>query len=469
MCPRCAEAVEVEASLRHLDAGSWKDDPSPGDEGGRGRPSARVWKVGVAAAVVSGIVAAVWFARVPSGGREAPGMVDASDAGSSSGASSSAGRPDRWRPDDEAWSPPTVDPRAVSPRKGVTTMGDEDEWEPYPPAPSGLAPEAARDVARRIAALAAPSGWDAGSVRRRLEEAAGIERILDGAAGDAPESALARGRLYASLGRLEEAFDAYGRALAVEGLRREALIGRAWILTAAHLVAEVEGVAHPRTADAFRRRMADLCGASAAGGAWSPEEGRLCEALQDLARREFERARSKLEGLGRDEGPPWVASEIAALGAAWGDISRPLGRFGPPPEPPRRPGFRGGRGPGGPFEMDRRVCMKLSSFVARRRLRRPVPPVLQEVALPHAAALRVDAHMLAGAGRHQEALERFDLALAASPGDVFARLGRAGALARLGRRQDALRQYGETSRLAESAGYPREVSEEIESMSRRVR
>jgi tetratricopeptide (TPR) repeat protein len=302
-------------------------------------------------------------------------------------------------------------------------------------------------------------------VGKRLEEAAEVERLLAQAvlaAPDLPDLALTQGRLFASLGRLDEAFAAYGRAFAADGDQLEALVGQCWILATAHLVGDIEGDAYPRAAEAFRKRMADRHGTPALVPLWNPAADRLRKACECVARGEFEAARSQVEGLVRDPCPPWLAAEIPVLLDALADLAR-AGLRGPPPF---HRGMQKGRETG-PFEIDHRIWKRLAFSAARPRGGRSFPAAMPETVVPHAVALRIDAGLLTESGRHQEALAKLDLALAASPEDLFTRLDRARALARLGRKEEASREYGEATRRAVELGFPPAVTGEIASLRSR--
>jgi tetratricopeptide (TPR) repeat protein len=235
-------------------------------------------------------------------------------------------------------------------------------------------------------------------------------------------------------------------------------MAQGWILTTLHFVAEAEKAAYPRTAEAFRKKIVDRYGSPLPAPRARPEADRLRGAFQHVARGEFEAGRSELEGMSGGPGPAWWMSEIAALGVPWGDLGPPTGR-GPPSPPPRR-GMPGAR-EDGPFDSDHRLCRKLSFFVARQRGRRPFSPAMPQTVTPNAISLRIDAALLSEAGRSQEALEKLDLALAASPEDLFARLDRAGALKRLGRNEASGREYDAASKMAVDLGFPRAVTDEI--------
>ena len=447
MCPRCAAAVEVEPSLRHLDAGSWKDTESPPEEDRRPGFPGGFWSLGLAALLGIALLAVIWAAS----GRRAPSRI---------GPIAGEGTPSPPEPDRRSdWLPPVPpsDPPAPPPRK-------EAPPEPPPVGPRERAREMLQEAVKRISALVDPFGRGPGDVRKRVEEAVEVEHLLGMAAlmaPDLPDLAFTQGKLFALMGRLDAAYAAYGRALEADGGRLEARVGQAWVLVTAQLAAEAERDAYPRLAAACRKRIAERYGNPVPAPPGNEEADRLQRAIQGIAHGDLELSRSQLEGLSR--GPGWLASEIPGMVEALSDLG-PAGWRGPPP-PPRR-GGPGGR-EAGPFEADRRIARRLSSFAARLQGRRAPP--MPEAVTPHTAALRIDAALLAEAGKHGEALEKLELALAAAPEDLFTRLDRAGALARLGRGEEASREYDAASRLAAAQGFPPAVAGEIAALRARAR
>ncbi len=448
MCPRCAAAVEVEPSLRCLDAGSWKDSESASEgDGGRGSLGS-LGKVGLAVFLGAAFFAGTWLVIAPSGPRKPPPVPREDSPVVTEEAAKAAPEPPLPAP-----APPPPAPVAA----------EEEVKRAPPPVPTlrDRAREMGKEAAARVSALAAPGGGVAGDVRKRLEAAAEVERLLAQAvlmAPDLPDLAFTQGRLFTALGRLDEAYAAYDRALKADPDRLDALAAQGWVLTTAHYAAESARGAYPETAKALRKRMADRHGGAAPIPAWNATADLLRKAFQGVARGEFEAARARLDALSRDSCPGWLWAEIPVFSGAWSELGQPV-RRGPPP---LRPGM-----PAGPFELEHRIWRRLAQFVMRQRARRPLPGVAPEGGALHASVLRIDAALLAEAGRPEEALEKLDLALAAAADDLFARLDRARVLARLGRKEAALRQYDEAAGRAAALGLPLEVADEIASLRSR--
>ncbi len=458
MCPRCAAAVEVEPSLRHLDAGSWKEAaPRPGNRLRLGTLPA----IGLAAVVGILFLSAFWwlFGR-SSPPRQPPAPPPAVEKAPTAGPEpfeEKAGEM-RERPSIPPSDPPpsAPPPEAESARKA-------------PPAPPPSLRERAREMgeeaSRRVAALAGTSRGAAGDVRKRLEQAVEIERQLAQAAlmaPDLPDLACTQGKLLAALGRLDEAHAAYGRALEADRDRLEALVAQGWVLVTAQLVAEAEQGPYPRTASAFRKRIADRYGGGALVPTWNRAADQLRKAFQAVARGEFEAALARLDELPGESCPEWLAKEIPSFHAALEALSPSGGAVDRP--------FR--RGPRGRREFtfvegEDLAWMRLVQFIRKRRARRPFPMAALPGRSLHAAVLRIDAALLVEGGKTDEALEVLDLAAAAHGNDIFVRLDRAGALARLGRKDAAVREYD--AALALAAGLSGAAVEEIASLRGRVR